>query len=112
MDQQDRRDKLDELERKDNIGMPFIPSIHVAKYFGSTNQGLLGLYAGMMGSLRQGAALYYTHIFNDVWRLLIAAESVQALSDNTDQPKLEGRDEIAMESYNSSGFSLGVSYSF
>lgn len=112
LDQQDRRDKLDELERINRTNMPAIPSIHVAKYFGSTNQGLLGLYAGMMGSLRQGAALYYTHIFNDVWRLLIAAENVQALSDNTDQPKLEGKDEIAMESYNSSGFSLGVSYSF
>ena len=112
LDQQDRRDKLDELERINRTNMPVIPSIHVAKYFGSTNQGLLGLYAGMMGSLRQGVALYYTHIFNDVWRLLISAENVQALSDNTDQPKLEGRDEIAMESYNSSGFSLGVSYSF
>jgi hypothetical protein len=105
-DQQDKLDELQSIERDDgNIA----PSLHIARYFFEENRGQLGLYAGMTPGLRFGAALYYTHLFNDAWRMYVSLDHTQNFDDQLDAPEDVDSTNL-MEP--SSGASLGVSYSF
>lgn len=69
----------------------------------------MGLYAGMTPGLRFGAALYYTHLFNDAWRMYVSLDHTSSFDDELETPE-ELDPEDLMEP--SSGASLGVSYSF
>lgn len=105
----DQQAKLDELQSIERDGGNVAPSVHIARYFFEENKGQLGLYAGMTPGLRFGAALYYTHIFNDAWRMYVSLDHTQNFDDQLDTPDNVDSTDL-MEP--SSGFSLGVSYSF
>jgi hypothetical protein len=105
----DLQDKLDELQSIERDGGNVAPSFHIARYFFEENNGQLGLYAGMTPGLRFGAALYYTHLFNDAWRMYVSLDHTQNFDDQLDTPENVDSTDL-MEP--SSGFSLGVSYSF
>lgn len=105
----DQQDKLDELQNIESDGGTVAPSLHIARYFFEENRGQLGLYAGMTPGLRFGAALYYTHLFNDTWRMYVSLDQTQNFDDQLDTPENVDSADL-MEP--SSGVSLGVSYSF
>ncbi len=105
----DQQAKLDELQSIERDNGNVAPSLHIARYFFEENNGQLGLYAGMTPGLRFGAALYYTHLFNDAWRMYVSLDHTQNFDDQLDTPENVDSTDL-MEP--SSGFSLGVSYSF
>jgi hypothetical protein len=105
----DLQDKLDELQSIERDGGNIAPSLHIARYFFEESRGQLGLYAGMTPGLRFGAALYYTHLFNDAWRMYVSLDHTSSFDDELETPE-ELDPEDLMEP--SSGASLGVSYSF
>lgn len=105
----DQQDKLDELQSIERSNENVAPSLHIARYFFEENKGQLGLYAGMTPGLRFGSALYYTHLFNDAWRMYVSLDHTQNFDDQLDTPK--NVDSTALMEP-SSGFSLGISYSF